>query len=153
MELGMGTGKGQGSPAEVEPAPVPAKGGRLGTGGLPALGSFILAVVAARAEIPGRDLDKPAWDLLEHEAQIQAGRLPEGCSGLERDLASLGRAEAEPIASDLVGLADACLRHRIEASTDQAGAAAELLRASPLVIDEAQRERLRRAAGAGAAKP
>jgi hypothetical protein len=118
-------------------------------GGLPALAALTLAGIAAFAEIPGRVLDKPAWDLLEHEAQIKAGQMAAGCSGLERDLRSLGRAEAEPIAKDLVSLADACLRHHLEASPDRAAAAADLLRGSPLVLDEAQRERLRRdAAGA-----
>jgi hypothetical protein len=48
-----------------------------------------------------------------------------------------------------VSLADACLHHQLDASSDRAAAAAELLRGSPLVIDDAQRERLRRdAAGA-----
>jgi hypothetical protein len=127
------------------PSP-PGSRWRLGIGGLPALAALALAGIAAGTEIPGRDLDKPAWDLLVHEAQIKAGEMAAGCSGLERDLRSLGRAEAEPITRDLVSLTDACLRHHLDASSDRAAAAAELLRASPLVIDEAQRNRLRREA-------
>lgn len=117
-------------------------------GGLPALVAGTLAVLAARSAIPGRDLDKPAWELLEHEAQIRAGQLAAGCAGLERDLRSLGRAEAEPVVNDLVGLTDACLRHSLDTSSDRASTAAELLRGSALVIDGAQRERLGRDAGA-----
>ncbi|HZF54530.1 MAG TPA: hypothetical protein VE093_38045 [Polyangiaceae bacterium] len=143
----------RGSPAEAsseEAIPPPRRASRsfLG-GGLPALVAGALAALAVSAEIPGRDLDKAAWELLEHEAQIKAGRVAEGCAGLERDVRSLGRAEAELVVKDLVPLADACLRGQLEASPDRAAAAAEILRASPLVVDEAQRERLRReAAGA-----
>jgi hypothetical protein len=128
-------------PAPGEPAPASK---RLLFGGLPALAAGALAALAVSAEIPGRDLDKAAWNLLEHEAQIRAGRMSEGCPGLERDLRSLGRAEAEPLVKDLAGLADACLRRHLEASPDRAAAAAELLKSSPLVFDDAQRERLRR---------
>jgi hypothetical protein len=74
----------------------------------PATIAAIFAVIAARAEIPGRDLDKVAWDVLEHEAQIQAGRLEEGCAGLARDVQSLGRAEVELITPDVSALERAC---------------------------------------------
>ncbi len=77
-------------------------------GGAPAVIAAVLAVLAARAEIPGRDLDKVAWEVLEHEAQIRAGRLEEGCAGFARDLRSLGRAEAELIVPGVDSLERAC---------------------------------------------
>lgn len=134
----------------VEPPPERPKS--LLWGGVPALAAAALGLLSASAEIPGRSLDKEAWALLEHEAQIKAGRMAEGCSGLERDLRSLGRAEADPIAGDLVGLTDACLRHRLDVAADRSSAASELLRGSPLVLEEAQRERLKRDAAGGAPK-
>ena len=83
-------------------------GGRAWLAAVAAVVCGALGIIAARAAIPGRDLDKPAWELLEHEAQIKAGRVMEGCAGLERDLRSLGRAEAEPIVTDLDALTAAC---------------------------------------------
>lgn len=115
--------------------------------GAAALGAA-LALLAARAEIPGRELDKAAWEVLEHEAQIEAGRMEEGCSGLERDLRSLGPAEAAPIARDMKALAAACIGHRLAqagkpGTVERAARAESLARESPLVLDESTRARLR----------
>jgi hypothetical protein len=85
-------------------------GKRAGAALLAAVVAAVLALAAAQAKIPGRDLDKAAWALLEHEAEIEAGDLERGCDGLARDVSSLGRAEAASIARDLAKLEEACAR-------------------------------------------